>query len=322
MSREAERSHEEILEEARQRSFAELWWALLCTVLESPDGLDLPEGLSRSRRFLLRMVEVLEEVGRREIDALCQSLLAAVPDLSKMETVYDAEINALKTLLEERQGLARRSGSRARRKHGERLARLEAARAEALERVAERRRAREAEIARRGGLVGDKVAVRRARVERLRALIETRFEDEKLRERNHTAAERVSWEILPPGEATVGGLLRRLDAVRRSGPSRRYEPIRIKAIMTLKPKSVYVGIGEFTGYVVSCFEGTTRAVLDNPWVGNAIYILGGNWRLLSRLTKRELLEDHSDRVTRIIHSGSWFSRLKTELFGRQAKYGW
>lgn len=48
------------------------------------------------------------------------------------------------------------------------------------------------------------------------------------------------------------------------------------------------------------------AICECPFVGNAAYVLNGDWRQLSRLTKRELLERSQERV---VHSGDWKQRI-------------
>lgn len=47
--------------------------------------------------------------------------------------------------------------------------------------------------------------------------------------------------------------------------------------------------------------------------GNAVYVLGPDWKRLSRLSKRELLADHTLGVTKIVHRGEWFARVKAAL---------
>jgi hypothetical protein len=54
-------------------------------------------------------------------------------------------------------------------------------------------------------------------------------------------------------------------------------------------------------------------VLDNPCFGNAVYLLRGDWKVLSSFSKSELLREHADSVERIFHSQSWFDLLRQRL---------
>ena len=85
-------------------------------------------------------------------------------------------------------------------------------------------------------------------------------------------------------------------------------------INSLNPASIYVGIDEFEGYFVFYFPDELTAILECPIVGNAIYIIKGDWQTLSQLNKRELLTDYQMNVRRVIHKGDWFSRLKQKLY--------
>jgi hypothetical protein len=57
----------------------------------------------------------------------------------------------------------------------------------------------------------------------------------------------------------------------------------------LKPSSVYVGIGEFDGYIVLAFRQTRKVVLECPIYGNAIYVIHEDWQRLAKMPKFELL---------------------------------
>ncbi len=99
----------------------------------------------------------------------------------------------------------------------------------------------------------------------------------------------------------------------RARPDVRYEPERLAMAWSLGPDGCYVGAGEFDGYVVFTFPVTKWALLERPVYGNAIYVLGPDWKRLSRLSKRELLTDHTIGVTKIVHKGDWFARTKAAL---------
>jgi len=53
-----------------------------------------------------------------------------------------------------------------------------------------------------------------------------------------------------------------------------------------------------------------KALLERPVYGNAIYVLGLDWKRLSRLSKRELLADETHGVTKIVHRGLVLASLE------------
>ena len=62
-------------------------------------------------------------------------------------------------------------------------------------------------------------------------------------------------------------------------------------------------------YILFLFSDKNISILDCPIVGNAIYIIKGDWEELSRLNKSELIDFHSDKVSRIIHRGDWLEKV-------------
>jgi hypothetical protein len=54
-------------------------------------------------------------------------------------------------------------------------------------------------------------------------------------------------------------------------------------------------------------------LLENPIVGNAIYVIHKDWERWSRMTKQELMADESGEVVRIVHRPGWFEQVKREL---------
>lgn len=127
------------------------------------------------------------------------------------------------------------------------------------------------------------------------------------------SAGRLPWRVLPPGELSLQRILVHYERLGRARPDIRYEPERIRKAYSLGPDGCYVGSDEFDGYVVFTFPRTNKALLERPVYGNAIYVLGPDWKRLSRLSKRELLADETHGVTRIVHKGDWFARTKLAL---------
>lgn len=127
------------------------------------------------------------------------------------------------------------------------------------------------------------------------------------------SATRLTWVLLPPGQLTVERLRSHYAELARREPDVRYEPERIEKAFSLKPEQCYVGRGEFDGYVVFTFAYTDKALLECPIHGNAVYILGRDWRRLARLSKGALLAGGIGGATKIVHKGDWFARVKATL---------
>ncbi len=128
-----------------------------------------------------------------------------------------------------------------------------------------------------------------------------------------SVADRLPWRLLPPGEISLGTLRRHYESVGARDPDLRYDMGRLEKAYSLGPSGCYTGLDEFEGYVVFTFPRTEKALLECPVYGHAIYILGSDWKRLSRLSKQELLNDAASGVTKIVHRGDWFARTKRAL---------
>jgi hypothetical protein len=126
-------------------------------------------------------------------------------------------------------------------------------------------------------------------------------------------AGRLPWRLLPPGELSVERLRHHYKALQHRNPHIRYDPERITKAYSLGPEQCYIGTDEFDGYVVFTFAGTDRTLLECPVYGNAIYVLGPDWRRLSKMSKHELLSRRPRGVNKIVHKGNWFGRAKLVL---------
>ena len=123
----------------------------------------------------------------------------------------------------------------------------------------------------------------------------------------------VNWQILPPGGDTLNRILEYYGEVCSKRPEVVIDKSRIIKIFNMSPDMIFKGDGGFFGYCAFWFKLKAIAVLECAQVGNAIYVVRGNWRKLSKLTKRQLLKVGGRNVTRIIHRGDWFDRLRTCL---------
>jgi hypothetical protein len=126
-------------------------------------------------------------------------------------------------------------------------------------------------------------------------------------------ASRLPWRLLPSGELSVQRLRNHYKTLQHRNPHVRYDPERIAKAFSLGPERCYIGTEEFDGYVVFTFAGTDKALLECPVYGNAIYVLGPDWRRLSKMSKQDLLTGRPRGVDKIVHKGNWFGRAKRAL---------
>jgi hypothetical protein len=124
---------------------------------------------------------------------------------------------------------------------------------------------------------------------------------------------RLPWHVLPPGELSATTLHQHYHRLQQQNPCVRYEIERINKAFSLHPDQCYVGRDEFEGYIILTFAHTPKALLECPVFGNAIYIINSDWKRLSSKTKQELLTNHSGEITKIVHKGDWFTRVKRRL---------
>jgi hypothetical protein len=128
-----------------------------------------------------------------------------------------------------------------------------------------------------------------------------------------TPLHKVLWRILPSGEWTFGSILNHYSELQRANPQIHFDIKRLQTVFLLSPSSLYVGLGEFDGYIVLAFSETTKVVLECPIYGNAIYVIREDWQRLAKLPKFELLSQFPDQARRIVHVGDWYSSLREEL---------
>jgi len=124
----------------------------------------------------------------------------------------------------------------------------------------------------------------------------------------------VDWEILPPGEhdANIAKILAGF-----KGPAQARDKVieRYTFMMSLKPQLTVVGTNSFRRYFGALFADDLVA-FENTQYGNAIYVMGGNWQSLSKLSRLELLSHaHAQQqyLARIIHTEGWQDKLRAVL---------
>ncbi len=276
--------------------------------LREPSGPN-PDGRPRSKREFLALWGML----RGKIDAADSLAAPPVPakppkpprftpsrglkaSLDQLERLT-AELNA--ALADP--GVSKRSRTKLRRK-------LNEARDACERRMKEEKGAHERE-SKNAALRGSDQRILRLRIaKRVRRDIERAFEFGDV-----PATARLPWRVLPPGELSVGNVLRHYEGLQRRNPHVVYDKERIAKAFSLRPDRCYVGSDEFEGYIVFAFSHTEKVLLECPVFGNAIYVIHSDWRRLSKTTKQDLLSRRSREVTRIFHRGDWFSRVKRAL---------
>jgi hypothetical protein len=128
----------------------------------------------------------------------------------------------------------------------------------------------------------------------------------------------LSWEVLPQGKWDFNTVRAHYRTLSTRCANLEWDLSRLRTAESLRPKECWVGQDEFEGYAVYVFPGGKLALLDHPLKGNACYILRGDWRALSRLSKYELLTEHDRRVTRVVHRGDWKKRLRGIFSAKRA----
>jgi hypothetical protein len=123
----------------------------------------------------------------------------------------------------------------------------------------------------------------------------------------------VHWRLLPPGELSAESIRRYYSGLQAEHPGARYDLERIEKALSLRPHQRYEEIDGIEGYIVFRFPHTPAALMECPKVGNAIYVIHKDWERWSRMSKQDLMSDDSGEVTKIVHQGDWFGRVKEAL---------
>lgn len=129
-----------------------------------------------------------------------------------------------------------------------------------------------------------------------------------------THFETVNWEILPKGER-IWDAVNSNERGRLSRSEQSMLQQRFDFIMSHQPDNVYRGIGGYDGYFVFDFpkeQGKHYYIFDSMLYGMATYVFDGDWREISKLTKKEILTQHI-QLDRLIHNDGWAEKLRTYL---------
>ena len=123
----------------------------------------------------------------------------------------------------------------------------------------------------------------------------------------------VNWDFLPAGKWSPNKVVEYFRKLSNRKREYHWDLERLDYILSLNPQDCYLGKEEFDGYAAFTFTWTTKAVLEHPVYGHAIYVFFSDWKSLSGLTKMQLLTDYSGEIQRIIHTGEWKYKLKSCL---------
>lgn len=128
---------------------------------------------------------------------------------------------------------------------------------------------------------------------------------------------RVNWEILPPG-SRIYALDRQWEKT-NSRSKQKYLIERLEFLDQLNPFEKYRGLGGFSNYIAFCFPDRDLYILDSATYGNATYIFSGGWKEVSKLTKKEII-DQGLHLHRILHDLHWKQGIM-DVFVKEERKG-
>ncbi|MCO1339160.1 hypothetical protein BJH93_09690 [Kocuria polaris] len=128
-----------------------------------------------------------------------------------------------------------------------------------------------------------------------------------------------SWHFLPDGsvEEMRGALVEKFGG---SAPPQEIEIMidRLEKVQSLAPERRLVGTSGLQRYIGYMF-GDDFVAFENPRIGNALYLLYGDWESLSQLSRSQLLSSREGEFDRIIHTARWFERLRLAVYNYRHK---
>lgn len=135
--------------------------------------------------------------------------------------------------------------------------------------------------------------------------------DTKNRIVNNIESERVDWEVLPQG-TDIWEKIKNVVEGKSSTSEITLIKKRIDWLYSKKPTSIKEGIGGYTGYLVFEFEEKNLYVMDSMLYGKATYIFENEWETVSKMTKKEIIENNLAKE-RVIHNKHWKNKLNEYL---------
>lgn len=112
------------------------------------------------------------------------------------------------------------------------------------------------------------------------------------------------WEIIPKGEKVWnnfknGEVFKYVSVSSKSSIKERFN-----FLEEFKPNERYEGTAGYSGYEVFTFKDKDIYVFDSVLYGNATYIFSGDWKEVSRLTKKQIIDGNLFEH-RLVHNSNW-----------------
>lgn len=123
---------------------------------------------------------------------------------------------------------------------------------------------------------------------------------------------RLNWHVLPSGSRPWGELKAHVQKVidAQKHGNRPVIEHRLQIVNNYGATFTAIGTAGFSGYVVFGFPAMDIYVLECSRFGNATYVLGDNWDVISKMTKAEILNAELHKA-RIVHARDWEGKLDT-----------
>lgn len=143
---------------------------------------------------------------------------------------------------------------------------------------------------------------------------ECQLVDRDLISRIKTPIKKLNWNLLPKGKKPWKDLEKQLKDTTDIESNKNFKEIyaRINYINSFEPDFLATGNGGFNDYIVLGFESRNIFILENRKPQNATYIFRNNWQEVTKLTKKEILEENL-QDTRLIHNFNWKENIKQIL---------
>lgn len=121
---------------------------------------------------------------------------------------------------------------------------------------------------------------------------------------------RVPWNLLPPGEYPWERIKSKLESDRGFNFKRRSLEHEIEILHSYNPDLFAIGIDNFNGYLVFGYSSKNIFILESTELNNATYVFKNGWENVSRLSKKEILNECL-QYARIIHSPQWREQINS-----------
>ena len=125
----------------------------------------------------------------------------------------------------------------------------------------------------------------------------------------------VDWQLFPPGHYSKDQIARIVMSIRHDvDPDRMSRTLkdRMECFESIGARQTIYGQGFNSAYIGGMLA-DDFVVFDNIDYGNAVYIIHGDWRSLTKLPRMELLAKFPNNVKRILHGLGWQEAVRREI---------